>query len=288
MGSRSHPHELKLHSQSPCRGLCLLQHVLRRALAESAGMPEGSDARDRGNRFLEQLQTLGNQLRAEEGQPCDVSTLARKARHEPVSDRIAHSLRDNGDHGGRLLGGAGRGRIRRDDEVDLETGQLGRQTRQSLDLPFRRSVLNDDVLTLQIAAFAQSLPEGVERHPRLRRFKRTGHQDTYPCGFHRLLRLGGQRRGEDRSAASQEATTRDHWIKGRVTGTLSPAGREDQGEGFEKIRVHLITSSTRSSTGGGIVRPRALAVLRLLTSSNFVGCSTGRSPGLALLRISST
>ena len=30
-----------------------------------------------------------------------------------------------------------------------------------------------------------------------------------------------------------------------------------------------------------MVRPSALAVLRLMTSSNFVGCSTGRSPGLA-------
>jgi hypothetical protein len=30
-----------------------------------------------------------------------------------------------------------------------------------------------------------------------------------------------------------------------------------------------------------MVRPSALAVLRLMTSSNFVGCSTGRSAGLA-------
>ena len=28
------------------------------------------------------------------------------------------------------------------------------------------------------------------------------------------------------------------------------------------------------------MRPRAFAVLRLITSSNFVGCSTGRSAGL--------
>ena len=34
-----------------------------------------------------------------------------------------------------------------------------------------------------------------------------------------------------------------------------------------------------------MVRPRALAVLRLMTSSNFVGCSMGRSPALAPLRI---
>src|SRR5215470_12307819 len=36
-----------------------------------------------------------------------------------------------------------------------------------------------------------------------------------------------------------------------------------------------MTSSARASSGGGIVRPRALAVFRLITSSNFVGCSIG-------------
>ena len=46
--------------------------------------------------------------------------------------------------------------------------------------------------------------------------------------------------------------------------------------------------SVRSSRDGGIVRPSALAVLRLMTSSNFVGSSTGRSAGFAPLRIRST
>jgi len=45
--------------------------------------------------------------------------------------------------------------------------------------------------------------------------------------------------------------------------------------------------SARPNTDGGIVRSTALAVLRLLTNSNFVGCSTGRSAGLAPLRIRS-
>ena len=40
--------------------------------------------------------------------------------------------------------------------------------------------------------------------------------------------------------------------------------------------VYWITSSARPSNAGGIVRPSALAVLRLITNSNFVGCSTGR------------
>src|SRR4051794_533801 len=49
--------------------------------------------------------------------------------------------------------------------------------------------------------------------------------------------------------------------------------------------LYSITSSARSSSVGGTVSPSALAVLRLISSSNFVGCSTGRSAGFAPLRI---
>src|SRR5919106_931681 len=40
---------------------------------------------------------------------------------------------------------------------------------------------------------------------------------------------------------------------------------------------HRITLSALTKTFGGIVRPIRFAVLRLITSSNFVGCSSGRS-----------
>src|SRR5262249_12820271 len=52
--------------------------------------------------------------------------------------------------------------------------------------------------------------------------------------------------------------------------------------------AYSITSSARESSVGGIVRPSVLAVWRLMTSSNFVGCSTGRSAGLSPFRILST
>jgi hypothetical protein len=52
--------------------------------------------------------------------------------------------------------------------------------------------------------------------------------------------------------------------------------------------AYWITSSASSSSDGGIVIPSALAVLRLITNSNLVTCSTGRSAGLAPLRILST
>src|SRR5262249_43522094 len=52
--------------------------------------------------------------------------------------------------------------------------------------------------------------------------------------------------------------------------------------------VHSITSSARRSSAGGIVRPRAFAVLTLISSSYFAICSTGRLPAWVPLRILST
>src|SRR5215813_443196 len=54
------------------------------------------------------------------------------------------------------------------------------------------------------------------------------------------------------------------------------------------FRGHSVTWSARPSTDCGIVRPSAFAVFMLMTRSNFVGCSTGKSPGFAPLRILST
>ncbi len=58
--------------------------------------------------------------------------------------------------------------------------------------------------------------------------------------------------------------------------------------GERETIIHSMTSSARSSSDCGIVRPRALAVLRLMNSWNLVGCSTGRSAGFAPLSMRST
>src|SRR4029453_16480486 len=44
---------------------------------------------------------------------------------------------------------------------------------------------------------------------------------------------------------------------------------------------HSITSSARNRNDSGIVSLSALAVVNLITRSNFLGCSTGMSPGFA-------
>jgi hypothetical protein len=51
---------------------------------------------------------------------------------------------------------------------------------------------------------------------------------------------------------------------------------------------HSITSSASASRFDGMVMPSALAVLRLITSSNLVGACTGKSAGLSPRKIRST
>jgi len=48
---------------------------------------------------------------------------------------------------------------------------------------------------------------------------------------------------------------------------------------------YSITSSARASSVGGTSRPRALALLRLMTMSKIVGWITGRSAGFSPLRM---
>src|SRR5262245_21552510 len=56
----------------------------------------------------------------------------------------------------------------------------------------------------------------------------------------------------------------------------------------EGAPLHSITSSARASRLSGTVRPSSFAVLRLITSSYFVGACTGRSAGFSPLRMRST
>jgi hypothetical protein len=67
-----------------------------------------------------------------------------------------------------------------------------------------------------------------------------------------------------------------------------PCSRRAADEREEVGPFHSITPSARASSVGGSSRPSALAVFRLMTRSNLVGCSTGMSPGFAPRKILST
>src|SRR5437016_5810470 len=67
--------------------------------------------------------------------------------------------------------------------------------------------------------------------------------------------------------------TRAIGVWDRVFATLSADS------GLRLRAGHSITLSARRRIDCGILMPSAFAVFMLITSSNLVGCSTGRSPG---------
>ena len=85
-------------------------------------------------------------------------------------------------------------------------------------------------------------------------------------------------------------------VSANPSGALRPAAiapwgycgaRATRDEQFAAV-VHSITFSALIRSDCGILRPSAFAVLPLMNNSNIVGCSTGKSPGFAPLKILST
>src|SRR5262249_51540312 len=64
-----------------------------------------------------------------------------------------------------------------------------------------------------------------------------------------------------------------------------PRSRREAEQRDQRAALHSITSSARASSVGGISMPSARAVGRLMTNWNLVDCTTGRSVGLAPLRM---
>src|SRR5262249_2287239 len=102
-------------------------------------------------------------------------------------------------------------------------------------------------------------------------------QDAYPGNFLRLLRLGGQAKRIEQGAKSKDCDFPLHVFPCSLHSTL-----------LTRPSFHLMTLSALASTFGGIVRPICFAAFKLITNSNFVGCSTGRSAGFAPFKILST
>ena len=69
------------------------------------------------------------------------------------------------------------------------------------------------------------------------------------------------------------------------TSRCAITGREQMQQTNVRQCGYSITSSASASNLSGIARPSIFAVLRLITNSNLVDCSTGRSAGFTPLRI---
>src|SRR5262249_56045311 len=102
-------------------------------------------------------------------------------------------------------------------------------------------------------------------------------------------RTGGGSWVDGRRVARENVACRTEVACSHVSGLFTQSRWSAGPDGVHEPRPHhSITSSARVSSIGDIWSPSALAVLRLMTSSNLVGCTTGRSAGLVPLRILST
>src|SRR5437868_13656771 len=102
---------------------------------------------------------------------------------------------------------------------------------------------------------------------------------------HSEIRLGGGTRSEVKKG---NASALRPLRAGDARQQQCPRGAQNETAGRRCPAAHSITSSALTRSDCGTVRPSALAVFRLITNSNLVGCSTGRSAGLAPFKILST
>jgi hypothetical protein len=198
---------LNLHPQRPGRGLDLSHEEHRVWIG---GIPEDRHAGDAGQELLDELQPFPSEIRSKSAQPGDISSRPRETGDEPRSNGISRRCHHDGDRLGCALGSKGPGRTRGHDDIHLETDELRREVWERLGLAVRITVLDHDVLTFHVAEVAQPLPERLDDMwgggGRCRREK------TYPRHLSRLLRLGGERRGEQRGRTSQERAPVHHSI----------------------------------------------------------------------------
>ena len=108
--------------------------------------------------------------------------------------------------------------------------------------------------------------------------KKHSHRFSIFCVFTQPRSLAATRPGRRRGSYTPESG-RDSRPQARQLWAISGLLQ------CSKDRLYSITSSARTRTDGGIFNPSALAALLLTINSSLVGNSTGRSPGLAPLRI---
>src|SRR5499433_683213 len=222
-------------------------------------IPEDAKAGGRRDGLFEQLQVLGAQLQTLVRPSRNVAPGTCQATHDSAPYWIGGKAHDDWYRRGGLLRGKGGRSARGGDQVHLQTDEFGGERGETIRFPLSEPDLKNDVLARDPAEVAESLLECQQVG--FVTILRSLVEIADPPHLGRLLRLGGERRGEE---------TASHSANERAPGD------------------HSMTWSARARRDGGIVRPSALAVLRLITSSNLAGCSTGRSPGLAPLRILST
>src|SRR5262245_20860173 len=207
---------------------------------------------------MEKSQPLRRNLLGEKTDPGGVAARPGKAGDKIKRDRVSAAAEDDRDRcGGRFGCLNSSGRAGCSDNGDATADEVSNERRYAIVSAVQPMVLDHHALPLDEAGFVEGF---AERSGMARRGIGRPTADKADYRHRRLLRARYQR------PCSRAAEQRDE--------LASPD--------------HSITSSARASNVGGISRPSAFAVLRLITRLYLVGICTGRSPGLSPFRMRST
>src|SRR5262249_22816940 len=254
LGPRAGGEEVDLRTYGRRRG----RHIfLQRFSSRILRIDEDPKARGCWQQLVQEPEPLGYQLVAHGIDTRDGAAGSAQAGDKAKLDRVQAEAEDDRYRRSRCFGRERHNRAARcSDNVYPAADEIGHQLRNSRKVVLCPPVFDCYVLALDVVGFAQSFAERCQqtRH-RLRRIR----MDISDDWDGRLLRA---RRERPRRRAAE------------------------QREGLAPL--HSITSSARSRNVPGILRGRASAVVRLMTRSNLIGCSTGMSPGFAPRKILST
>src|SRR5215472_379000 len=205
----------------------------------------------RRHKFVEQFEPFGRELHIQQAHTREIATGTVQAGNESCLHRVGPHLEDDRDRRSRRFCCDCRRSGDRNNHSHLSANKVSRQCGQAIVAALRPEIFDRHIAALDVTDIVKALTEGSD--PRRVRFGRRATEEPY---YRQCLLLGAER-GRCRHRTGQQ----EH----------------------EFATFHSITSSARTRIDGGTVMPSALAVLRLTTSSNVVGCCTGRSAGLAPL-----
>src|SRR5262249_7191516 len=203
------------------------------------------------HKLTQEPQLLWPKITKQEAHARGIATRAREGGGKPKLDRVIRDHEHNRNCRGRGLCGECRRRVQRGDHGNLSARELGSQPGQALVLIIGVAIVGHHRAAFEGALLGQTLSENPDERLRQPARGKKGH----------------------------------HWTGGRLRARCKrPRGRSTK-ERDELAPPHSITSSARASRVGGTSMPRALAVCRLMTSSNLVARWTGNSPGFSPLRM---
>src|SRR5215813_13734874 len=256
LSSRAGGEKLDLRTNGRRRSLHIF---LQRFSSRILRIDEYPKVRGCRQQLVQEPEPLGYQLVAHGVDTGDVAARSAEALDKAELDRVQAEAEDDRNRRGCGFGRERRGRAARcGDDSYPAADEIGHQFRKSGKVVPCPAVFNCYVLTLDVAGFAQSFAERCQQARRRLRRIRMHISDDRNARLLRARRERPKKRSRRRRTAEQR---------------------------YELAALHSTTSSASASTVGGISRPSAFAVFRLMTNSNLVGRWIGRSAGLAPFRI---